>query len=67
VCPAQIELIQGLDHLKALRVLNLAGNTITRLERVHGLASLTELNLRRNKLSEVAAVPPLGGECDSQS
>ena len=43
--------------------LNLAGNLITRLENVHGLGSLTELNLRRNKLSAVAEVPPLRGAC----
>ena len=42
--------IQCLNHLHALRVLNLAGNKIRKLEEVRGLESLTELNLRRNRL-----------------
>lgn len=52
----QIREIVNLSHLGHLRVLNLAGNDISVLEGVSGLHSLSELNLRRNKITHVTTV-----------
>lgn len=41
----------NLSHLKDLRVLNLAGNEITHAKNLAGLNSLTEINLRRNRVA----------------
>jgi len=44
---------RSLSSLTELRVLNLAGNEIRTVECVGSLQSLTELNLRRNKINHV--------------
>ena len=49
----QIREISNLNHLCHLRVLNLAGNDITVLKGVSGLIALSELNLRRNRITQV--------------
>ena len=55
----ELEDLSGLESCGQLRVLNLASNNLRRLGApVRGLCNLTELNLRRNALSEVA---DLGG------
>ena len=48
--------IENLSHLVELRVLNLAGNEITVANNLSGLESLTELNLRRNKIGSVVSL-----------
>lgn len=40
-----------MSHLSELKVLNLAGNNISNVEKVQGLDNLTELNLRNNFIS----------------
>lgn len=52
----QICRIENVSHLSELRVLNLAGNNITRLENLQGLDCLTELNLRHNCISVVVSI-----------
>lgn len=42
-----------MSHLSELRVLNLAGNNISKMENLQGLDSLTELNLGQNCISVV--------------
>lgn len=49
-------MIENVSHLSELRVLNLAGNNITRLENLQGLDCLTELNLRHNSISVVVSI-----------
>lgn len=49
----QICTIENISHLSELRVLNLAGNHISRVENLQGLDSLTELNLQHNCISVV--------------
>lgn len=49
----QICQIENISHLSELRVLNLAGNSISRVEKLQGLDSLTELHLRHNSISIV--------------
>lgn len=49
----QIGKIENISHLSELRMLNLAGNSITRVENLQGLHCLTELNLRHNCISFV--------------
>ena len=49
----QIKEVEGLGHFSHLRVLNLAGNEITVVHQMKGLLSLTELNLRRNRITHV--------------
>ncbi len=39
--------------MKELRVLNLASNELSSVSNLEGLGSLTELNLRRNKVATV--------------
>lgn len=53
----QILQVGGLDGLSALKVLNLAGNQIKNVGVVdlHGLKSLEELNLRRNRIKRLLA------------
>lgn len=51
----QIIRIGNVSHLTRLRVLNLAGNEITRVDNLHGLDALTELNLQRNCISSVVS------------
>ena len=57
VVPFQITRIAGVSHLGRLRLLNLAGNDISRVENLRGLDSLTELNLQRNCISSVVRGP----------
>ena len=52
----QIRDIEGLGHLAHLRVLNLAGNEITCVSNLTGLQALTELNLRRNRITLVVGL-----------
>ncbi|KAG7250262.1 hypothetical protein CRUP_032277 [Coryphaenoides rupestris] len=47
----------NVSHLTRLRVLNLAGNEITRVDNLRGLDALTELNLQRNCISSVVSGP----------
>ena len=47
--------VYGLGHLSHLRVLNLAGNEITVVSGLFELKSLTELNLRRNRVRQVVS------------
>ena len=47
--------MDNLSHLCHLRVLNLAGNELTHVDHFEGLHSLVELNLRRNKISQVVS------------
>ena len=47
--------VSGLGHLSHLRVLNLAGNEITVVSGLFELKSLTELNLRRNRVRQVVS------------
>lgn len=51
----QISQISDLNHLAILKVLNLAGNNIKVIgcQDFHGLTSLRELNLRRNKIKKL--------------
>lgn len=43
--------------MSALRILNLAGNGLTRLVDLSNLTSLTELNLRRNAIASLQPPP----------
>ena len=52
----QIRDIEGLGHLAHLRVLNLAGNEITCVSNLSALPALTELNLRRNRITLVVGL-----------
>ena len=54
-CVWQITEIKNLNHLLELRVLNLAGNAIGHVGNLHGMDSLTELNLRRNHITTVVS------------
>lgn len=47
-----------MSHLSELRVLNLAGNHISRVENVAGLERLSELHLQHNRLSELVRNRP---------
>jgi len=58
----QIIRIGNVSHLTRLRVLNLAGNEITRVDNLHGLDALTELNVQRNCISSVVSGPILMSE-----
>lgn len=51
----QIQQITGLESLSSLKILNLEGNHIKTIgfKDFHGLTSLKELNLRRNKLKKL--------------
>ena len=51
----QIKEVEGLGHFSHLRVLNLAGNEITVVHQMKGLLSLTELNLRRNRITHIVS------------
>lgn len=51
----QIRDITNLHHLTTLRVLNLAGNDISCVKQLSGLLSLTELNLRRNRITHMVS------------
>ena len=51
----QIREIECLDHLSHLRVLNLAGNNITCVSGLARLQALAELNLRRNRITNVVS------------
>lgn len=50
----QISYIDNIGHLCHLRVLNLAGNDIAIVEDLSTMYSLTELNLRRNRITHVS-------------
>lgn len=51
----QIVQISGLEQLSSLKVLNLAGNNVKSVgfNDFHGLTSLRELNLKRNKIKKL--------------
>ena len=55
-CLCQITEINNLNHLLELRVLNLAGNAISHVRNLQGMDSLTELNLRRNRITTVVSI-----------
>lgn len=55
----RITKVTGLNHLKELRVLNLAGNNIREVTNLGGLRALTELNLRRNRLEVLEGLDEL--------
>ena len=56
VCTLQIREIESLSHLSHLRVLNLAGNDLTCVSGLAGLQALAELNLRRNRITNVVCM-----------
>lgn len=51
----EIQEVNGLSKLTVLRVLNLAGNKLIAIgpQDLHGLITLQELNLKRNKIKKL--------------